>query len=131
MNASATLLKSGHFDDAKMRIDRASSIATKTGDVPMLSFLALMDGKIRAEEGDWGSAESYFSKCIELAEKSGQKYYNANWRISIGNFYASHGKKDVALNYLLSAKEICESNALKDLMDYVSQQISAIDRGHE
>ena len=130
MNASATLLKSGHFDDAKMRIDRASSIATKTGDVPMLSFLALMDGKIRAEEGDWGSAESYFSKCIELAEKSGQKYYNANWRISIGNFYASHGKKDVALNYLLSAKEICESNALKDLMDYVSQQISAIDRGH-
>ena len=131
MNASATLLKSGHFDDAKMRIDRASSIATKTGDVPMLSFLALMDGKIRAEEGDWGSAESYFSKCIELAEKSGQKYYNANWRISIGNFYASHGKRDVALNYLLSAKAICESNALKDLMDYVSQQISAIDRGDE
>lgn len=131
INASATLFKSGRLDEAKIRIDRANSIATKTGDISMISFLALMEGKLRAEQGDWSSAEDYFSKSIELAKKSGHKYYDANWRISIGNFYASHGKKDVALNYLLSAKEICEDNALKDLLDYVSQQISVVDRGHE
>ena len=131
INASATLFKSGKLDEAKMRIDRANIIATKTGDIPMLSFISLMEGKLRAERGDWTSAENYFSKSIDLAKKSGHKYYDANWRISIGNFYASHGKKDVALNYLLSAKEICEGNALKDLLDYVSQQISALNRGPE
>lgn len=130
-NASATLFGSGRLDEARMQVDRANSIATRTGDISILSFLALMEGKLLAEQGDWSSAENYFNRSLELAEKSGQKYYDANWRICIGNFYASHGKKDVALNYLLSAKEICEGNALKDLLDYVSQQISAINRGHE
>ncbi|HUW43277.1 MAG TPA: tetratricopeptide repeat protein, partial [Thermoplasmata archaeon] len=129
VNAASTLLRSRNFDDAKKRTDKASSIAKMTGDVPMLSFLALLEGEVRGEKGEWDSAENCFKNCIELAEKSGLKYYLANWHIDIGNFYASHGKNEAALAYLLSAKEICESNSLRDLADYVSQQISAVGRG--
>lgn len=126
VNAANALLDSGLFDEAKKRLDRATEIITKTGDVLMLSFLALLEGKMRWEKDEWDPAEGCFKRCIELAERSGQKYYLANWQIIIGNFYASQGKKEIALSYLLSAKEICESNSLTDLTEYVLQRLSAM-----